>query len=150
MPFKKFIKKMKIKSKMLVVLGCSRLGANIASAWSQAGCSVSIVDKLGDVAFKKLDVSYSGYTVSGDATDKSVLEKAYIQDADQVVITTEDDNTNIFLACLIMKEYPQIKDIVVRLRDETKKPLIDDERITLISPTSISMKTYENIQKAKV
>lgn len=146
---KNFIERVKLKRKMIVVLGCSRLGATIASKASQEGSSVSIVDE-DKLAFKKLDSSYSGYMIQGDATDKIILERAYIKEADEVVICTNDDNTNIFLACLIVNDYPDIKNIIIRLRDEDKKPLIDNERIKIITPNTLSMIIYDDIVKSEL
>lgn len=132
------------KKSMTIVIGSSRLGANIASEASQRGIYTSIID-LSPEAFKKLDVGYSGYTVLGDATDQSVLQKAHIEDAKEVVITTGDDNTNIFLACMI-SEFYSVPYIIVRIRDEKKSEIITDERISIISTSTLSLQAYKAIR----
>ncbi len=140
---KKSTRRIKKKS-MTIVIGSSRLGANIASEASQHGIYTSIID-LSPEAFKKLDVGYSGYTVIGDATDQSVLEKAHIEEAKEVVITTGDDNTNIFLACMI-SEFYSVPYIIVRIRDEKKSEIITDERINIISTSTLSLQAYKAIR----
>lgn len=136
-------KKKKIKD-MIVVIGSSRLGASIASIASQNGSYTSIID-IDSNAFKKLDSGYSGYTILGDASDKNILEKAHIEEAKEVVIVTHDDNLNIFIACMIAKLYP-VNNIIVRLRDETKAPLLDDEKIKIISTSMLSIQAYKSIR----
>ena len=131
------------KKTMTVVIGASRLGAYIASEASQNGIYTSIID-LSPESFKKLDSGYSGYTVVGDATDQGILDKAHIQDAKEVVITTGDDNTNIFLACMIAAYY-DVPYIIVRVRDEKKAAIITDEKINIISTSTLSLQAYKAI-----
>ncbi len=132
------------KKSMTVVIGSSRLGASIASDASQNGIYTSIIDLTAE-SFKKLDIGYSGYTVVGDATDQSVLKKAKIDDAKEVVIATGDDNTNIFLACMIA-EYYDVPYIIVRIRDEKKAEIITDENINIISASTLSLQAYKAIR----
>lgn len=137
-------RKTKKKKSMTIVIGSSRLGANIASLMSKDGVYTAIIDSNAD-SFKKLDGSYSGYTVVGDATDKEVLEKAHIVEAKEAVITTGNDNLNVFLACMIAEFYP-VPNIIVRLRDETKADLLDNERISIISTSLLSVQAYKSIR----
>lgn len=136
-------KKNKNKS-MTVVIGSSRLGASIASMASQDGTYTSIIDNDPN-SFKKLDSGYSGYTILGDASEQSVLEKAHISEAKEVVIATGDDNTNIFLACMICEFY-DVPNVIVRLRDENKASLLADDRIKIISTSMLSVQAYKSIR----
>lgn len=135
---------LKEKQKMLVVIGASRLGAQIASDASQRGISTCIID-IDQASFKKLDASYSGFTINGDAMDSITLEKAKIKDATEVVIATRDDDTNIFLACSISELYP-VPHVIVRLRDEQKRELLTNEKIEIISTSSLSLQAYQDIK----
>ena len=84
------------------------------------------------------------YTVVGDATDQGILDKAHIHDAKEVVVATGDDNTNIFLACMIAAYY-DVPYIIVRVRDEKKAEIITDEKISIISTSSLSLQAYKAI-----
>ena len=134
----------KSKKSMTVVIGASRLGAAIASMSSMDGIYTSIID-VDEKAFKKLDSGYSGYIVTGDAEDGNVLKKAHIDEARECVITTSDDNTNIFLTCLITELY-KVPYIINRLRDERKAALITNHRIKVISTAMLSLRAYKSIK----
>ncbi len=134
----------KSKKSMTVVIGASRLGAAIASMSSMDGIYTSIID-VDEKSFKKLDSGYSGYIVTGDAEDGNVLKKAHIDEARECVITTSDDNTNIFLACLITELY-KVPYVIVRLRDERKAALLTNPRIKVISTAMLSLRAYKSIK----
>ncbi len=129
---------------MTVVIGASRLGAAIASMSSMDGIYTSIID-IDDHSFKKLDSGYSGYIVTGDAMDANVLKKAHIDEAKECVITTSDDNTNIFLASMISTIY-KVPYVIIRLRDERKAALLTNTRIKVISTAMLSLQAYKSIK----
>jgi trk system potassium uptake protein TrkA len=76
-----------------VVIGCGRLGANLANALSDEDGNVLIIDKNKD-AFRKLSPSYGGLTVVGDATDLGVLQEAQINKAASCCCNN-NENANI-------------------------------------------------------
>ena len=138
----------KTTTEMTVVIGCSRFGATIASQNSKSGKYTAIID-INPKAFRKLDTDYSGYTIEGNAMDKDILAQSNIEKATEIDIMTNDDNTNIFLALLVLHYY-KAPLIIVRLQDEKKASLLDDSRIKLISPALLSMNNYyEIIEKYK-
>lgn len=139
--------KTKSNKQMMIVLGASRFGATIASLACEEGTYTAIVDK-DENAFKKLDSSYSGFIILGDATDQNVLEKANIHQAKEVVIATSNDNTNIYLA-LMIESYYHPDSIIVRLRDEKKSELLNKDSIHIISTSSLSIQAYKSINQAK-
>jgi trk system potassium uptake protein len=57
-----------MKRNKFIVIGSGRLGANIATKMSELGEDVIIIDATDD-SFRKLQDSFSGYQVVGDATD---------------------------------------------------------------------------------
>ena len=77
--------------------------------------------------------------------DRTSLEKANIDSAKEVVIATSDDNTNIFLACMICELYP-VPYLIVRIRDENKAGLLDDDRIKVISTSMLSVQAYKTMR----
>lgn len=129
-----------MKRNKFIVIGCGRLGANIATKMSEVGEDVIIIDSTDD-AFRKLQESFSGYEIVGDATDLSVLENAYIKHAKTVVITTDSDNTNIYLAhvCYYVYNVPRI---FVRLSDTDKGRLLEGTYIKAIYPFTLSLSEF--------
>ncbi|MFA6861096.1 MAG: NAD-binding protein [Bacilli bacterium] len=130
--------------KTVVVIGSSKLGAAIASYNSKKGIYTVIIDKDSD-AFKKLDPNFSGFMITGNAEERYILEKAHIETSKECDIVTDNDNTNIFIACLLVKFY-QIPYIYVRLHDTTKSILLPKE-VKIISPYLLSMNLYQSLKE---
>lgn len=123
-----------------VVIGSGRLGSYIASELSVKGYEVVIIDKDGD-AFRKLSDQYSGYRYIGDAVDSEVLEQAGIADADILIATTDNDNTNIFVAHIASMIY-FVEKVYLRLGDIEKRTLIENTHIHAIYPFKLSMDEF--------
>ena len=132
-----------MKRNKFIVIGSGRLGSNIATTMSEHGEDVIIIDAQDD-SFRKLQESFSGYQVVGDATDLSVLENSYIKHAKTVVITTDSDNVNIYLAhlCFYVFNVPRI---FVRLSDTDKGKLLDGTNIKAIYPFNLSYDEFMDL-----
>jgi trk system potassium uptake protein TrkA len=134
-----------IKNK-IVVLGCGRLGASIANRAGQQGENVIVVDEDA-LSFDRLDDSFSGYKVEGDATDTQILENgAYIKSAKEVAITTGNDNVNLFLAhvCAIIYQVPEV---YVRFDDPDDSALIAGlPNVKAIYPFELSMNKFSALE----
>lgn len=75
----------------VLILGCGRVGMWAARQLARSGRKYAIVDKQAKGGF------VHDHLIIGDAADLSVLEKAGIRNAPSVIITTHDDDTNIYL-----------------------------------------------------
>jgi trk system potassium uptake protein TrkA len=124
-----------------IVIGSGRLGASIATWLSNQGYDVIIVDKE-ESSFRKLSENFGGYDIIGDATDMSVLEQeAMIHQADEVIITTDSDNVNLFIAHLCYYVY-HVPHIFVRFTDNDKGILVEHTSIQTIYPFVLSMEDF--------
>lgn len=135
-----------MKKNKSVIIGSGRLGASIAAMLSDAGNDVVIIDK-DDTSFRKLADTFGGYDVIGDATDLSILEnEALIKEAKEVIITTDSDNVNLFIAhlCFYIIDVPHI---YVRLSDTEKGKLIKNTTIQAIYPFILSIDEFMNMRK---
>jgi len=133
------------RSKILIV-GSGRLGSSIAAKLSVKDNYVVIIDK--DInSFRKLDEEFGGYDIVGDATDLQVLEnEVLIREVNEVIITTDSDNVNLFIAhiCFYIYDVPHI---YVRLNDNDKGVLLNDTTIKPIYPFSLSFDDYMKKRK---
>ncbi len=120
-----------------LIIGCGRLGASIANYSSAQGNDVIVVD-ADESSFSKLDETFSGYTVVADATDVDELKDAFIDSVKEVIISTEDDNTNLFLAH-VCAEIFEIPYVYVRFDDPDKGYLVSSSSIKAIYPFQLSM-----------
>ncbi len=137
---------MAAKNKTLII-GTGRLGSSIANRASSRGDNVIVIDADSN-AFGRLDETFTGYKVRGDATDLAILESdCYIKTCEEVVITTGDDNINLFLAhvCALIYGVPRI---FVRFDDPEKGALIAGmPSIEAIYPFELSLGKFTALEK---
>lgn len=99
----------------IIVVGCGRVGSELATRLDAGGHSVSIIDKL-ERPFRRLPDKFGGQTVVGFGFDRDHLLQAGIQRADAMAAVTSGDNSNI-LSARIAKETFAIKNVVARIYD---------------------------------
>lgn len=128
-----------------LVIGCGRLGGSIATYASAQGESVIVIDEDKD-SFARLSDIFSGITQVCDATDMESLDDLGIDKVREVVITTGDDNVNLFLAHLFAEVY-EVPYIYVRFDDPDKGLLIQGMPIKAIYPFQLSMDRF-NVLKS--
>ncbi|MDQ6799131.1 MAG: NAD-binding protein [Actinomycetota bacterium] len=99
----------------VVVVGCGRVGSELATALELDGHSVSVIDK-NRYAFRRLPDSFAGKAVVGFGFDRSHLEDAGVKEADALAAVTNGDNTNILTARIARETY-EIRNVVARIYD---------------------------------
>jgi trk system potassium uptake protein len=98
----------------IVVVGCGRVGSELAMQLSEEGHSVVIIDKNRD-AFRRL-TRFHGKTLMGSGFDRDILFQAEATRADALAAVTSGDNTNILCARIARDSY-RIKNVVARIYD---------------------------------
>ncbi|NLI22803.1 MAG: TrkA family potassium uptake protein [Clostridiales bacterium] len=126
-----------------IIVGCGRLGANLANALSDAQENVLIIDKNKD-AFRKLSPSYGGLATAADATDLDALQEAGMVKAGTVVVVTNNDNVNVMVAQLA-REVFKVREVIARLYDPERECVYREFDIKTICPAVLSMKEIEKI-----
>jgi trk system potassium uptake protein TrkA len=99
----------------IIVVGCGRVGSELAVSLDQGGHSVAIMDK-NQAAFRKLPDGWGGRTVHGFGFDRDHLEAAGVHEAGALAAVTSGDNSNI-LAARIARETFEIPRVVARIYD---------------------------------
>ena len=99
----------------VVVIGCGRVGSELAGALEQGGHSVAVVDKVAR-AFRRLPQGFTGTTVVGFGFDRDHLEEAGIEKAGAFASVTSGDNSNILCARIARETYA-IEHVVARIYD---------------------------------
>ncbi len=121
----------------VVILGCGRVGARLATQLDAEGHEVTIIDRNQD-SFARLGPDYSGEMVLGTGIDEDVLRRAGIEGAQAFIAVTNGDNTNA-MAAQIAHLIFHVPRVVARLydpiRDETYKTL----GLETVSPTNIGV-----------
>lgn len=98
-----------------VVMGCGRVGAEVALNLEQAGHDVAVIDRDAE-AFRRLGADFSGRTVEGVGFDRQVLLQAGIDDAYALAAVSSGDNSNI-LSARVARESFGVSSVVARIYD---------------------------------
>ena len=98
----------------VIVIGCGRVGSELAMQLSDEGHSVVVVDKNRD-SLKRL-TRFHGKTLVGSGFDRDILLQADASQADALAAVTSGDNTNILCARIARDTYA-IKNVVARIYD---------------------------------
>jgi trk system potassium uptake protein TrkA len=101
----------------IVVVGCGRVGSELAMQLSEEGHSVVVVDKNRD-SFRRLQ-GFHGKTLVGSGFDRDVLFQADARRANALAAVTSGDNTNILCARIARDNY-EIKNVVARIYDPAR------------------------------
>lgn len=135
-------RKVSIFKNGVLIVGASRLGAHIALTLQQAKRNVTVIDK-DESSFDKLE-DFQGFTIVGDATDINTLENIKISNFDMVVVTTDSDNTNLFIGDVCNTVY-DVPKIYIRLNDSDKVKLLSGTKIKAICPFLLSVEKFTSM-----
>lgn len=121
-----------MKHKFIIVVGCGRLGTLLVNRLSLLGHSIVIIDNNPD-AFEELSSDFSGFTIEGDATEISVLQKAKADKADLFLAVTNNDNINLMVA-QIAKNIFNVQNVIARVYDPKREVVYKNMNISTICP----------------
>ncbi len=97
----------------VIVVGCGRVGSQLATLLSVEGHNVVVIDKDPE-SFKRLGTLFNGVTITGLGFDEDILTEAGIEEADAFAAVTNLDNTNLMAAEVARKIFG-VKHAVARL-----------------------------------
>ena len=123
----------------LLIVGCGRVGSQIAADMDKAGHEVVIVDRDPN-AFSRastrgvLTREFKGEQVVGNGADVDVLRRAGAEHADGFVAVTEGDNRNI-MASQIAKNVFKVPHVVARIYDPERADAYEKLGMHTICPT---------------
>ncbi len=99
----------------VVVVGCGRVGSELAIAAERGGHSVAVIDKDRN-ALQRLPAGFRGRAVLGFGFDRNHLEQAGVREAGALAAVTSGDNSNV-LTARIARETFEIPNVVARIYD---------------------------------
>ncbi|GFP41032.1 trk system potassium uptake protein [Candidatus Hakubella thermalkaliphila] len=97
----------------VVVVGCGRVGSQLATLLASEGHDVAVVDESTD-SFKRLGATFNGLVVQGMGYDEDILRQAGIEQADALAAVTNYDNANLVTADVATRIF-NVPKVVVRL-----------------------------------
>jgi trk system potassium uptake protein len=118
----------------VIVVGCGRVGSELADRLRHDGHSVAIIDKNPN-AFRRLPSEWGGQTVVGFGFDRDHLLEADIEGAGAVAAVTSGDNSNI-LTARIARETFEVPNVVARIYDPRRALIYQKLGIATVATVS--------------
>lgn len=129
----------------IIIVGCGRVGAELARLMSQEGAAVTVIDQDAE-AFARLDDRITVQTIVGDGTDIETLKRAGVTDADGFAAVTNGDNRNIMAAQIAQRIFT-VPHVVCRIYDPLRQRTYNELGLHSISPTVIGAKLLRDTLK---
>jgi len=126
-----------------IVVGCGRIGSDLAYRLFKRGHKVSVIDRSA-AAFYDLPSDFRGRTVEGEGLEKEVLHRAGIEQADGLVAVTNSDSVNA-VVCHVARSVYGISNVVTRNYDSRKRHVLEAFGLQLISPASWGAQRLEEV-----
>ncbi len=127
----------------VVVVGCGRVGSELAGTLEKAGHTVAVIDKHA-LAFSRLPSSFAGQRVVGFGFDRDTLGEAGIDRAGAVAAVTNGDNSNILVA-RIARETFGIDRVVARIYDPRRAVIY--QRLGIPTVATVSWTTDQVMRR---
>ncbi|MDP8975839.1 MAG: TrkA family potassium uptake protein [Actinomycetota bacterium] len=118
-----------------IVVGCGRIGAELAMSLELGGHSVTVIDKEATAFSRYLPKDWSGKAVHGFGFDRDHLEEAGIRDAEAVAAMTGGDNSNILTARIARETY-RVDRVVARIQDPRRAVIYERLGIPTVAQVS--------------
>ncbi len=126
----------------IIIVGCGRVGSELAKLLADAGHNVVVVDK-DTASFKQLGNDFNGVTITGNGFDVDLLKEAGIEQADAFCTVTDNDNANI-MSGQVAKKIFHIPKVIARINDVQYKHIYKMLGIDIVSSTSLLASMIRN------
>ena len=117
----------------IIVVGCGRIGAQLANRLFQTGHQVTVIDIVAS-AFNNLDPNFRGRTLEGDVLAQDMLRRAGIETTDALAAVTSSDPLNAVIAHVARSVY-HVKNVVARNYEPRWQALYEAFGIQAVSPS---------------
>lgn len=117
----------------IIIVGCGRVGSQLAKLLSNEGHDVVVIDKNRD-SFERLGSNFNGLTLVGNGFDLNLLKQAGIEKADAFCAVTNGDNTNLICA-QVAKRIFKVPKAIARIYDPQRAHIYAALGLDIISGT---------------
>lgn len=126
----------------VIIVGCGRVGAELARILDIDGHDVTVIDKESS-SLNRLAEGINVTRFVGDGTDMETLVRAGIRTADAFAAVTNGDNRNIMAAQIAQRIF-EVPNVVCRIYDPLRQQTYKALGVRSISPTIVGAKLLRN------
>jgi trk system potassium uptake protein TrkA len=123
----------------VIVVGCGRVGSQLATLLSVDGHNVTVIDKDAE-SFRRLGTTFNGVTIRGLGFDEDILEEAGIRECDAFAAVTDLDNTNLMAAEVARKIF-HVPHVVARLYNPQRERTYQQLNLDYVCGTTLVAET---------
>jgi trk system potassium uptake protein TrkA len=120
----------------IVIMGCGRVGAQLANSLDTEGHDVTILDTDAYSFDRFLSTEFRGTALLGSGMDEEMLRKAEIEKADAFIAVAHGDNRNV-MACQMAKHIFRVPKVICRIYDPQRRDMYILLGIDAVSPTTL-------------
>ena len=131
----------------VVILGCGRMGSNLARQLVSEGHQVTVIDN-NRAAFALLGTDFPGRLVNGNGIDEDVLRNAGLGGADAFIALTNRDNTNLMAVQVVTHNF-KVPRVICRLDDPAHEEIFANMGFETLCRTRWEMSQVEETLKIK-
>jgi trk system potassium uptake protein TrkA len=126
-----------------VIIGCGRVGAELALRLYKSGHQVVVVDQ-NESSFNRINPEFRGRTVAGEALREDVLLRAGIKDADGLAAVTNSDTLNAAVSHAARAIY-KVPMVICRNYDPRLRDMLEAFGLQIVSSTSWGAQRTEEL-----
>jgi trk system potassium uptake protein TrkA len=127
----------------IVIVGCGRVGSELASGLQAKGHQVTIIDHVG-ASFGHLPPNYRGRTIEAEVLSENVLKNAGIEQASGLAAVTNSDPVNAVVGHVARTVYG-VPNVVVRNYDPRWQPMFESFGLDVVSSTAWGASRIEEL-----
>jgi trk system potassium uptake protein TrkA len=133
----------------VIVVGCGRVGSELAMLLSRRGHDVTVIDHVGS-SFSHLDPAYRGRTIEAEPLAEGVLEKAGVRESQALATVTNSDAVNAVVAHVARTIYG-VPNVVARNYDPRWRALHEAMGLLSVSSTAWgAQRTSELLERPRL
>jgi trk system potassium uptake protein len=119
----------------VIIVGCGRVGSELAKLLANEGHNVVIIDKSAK-SFERLGNTFNGLSLTGNGFDLALLKQAGVEKADAFCCVTNGDNTNLIAAQVAKKIFKTPK-VIARIYDPRRANIFKALGLDILSGTTL-------------
>ncbi|MCK9594123.1 MAG: TrkA family potassium uptake protein [Candidatus Omnitrophica bacterium] len=119
----------------VIIIGCGRVGAELAKLLANEGHNVVIIDKSSK-SFDRLGNTFNGLSLVGNGFDLALLRQAGVEKADAFCCVTNGDNTNL-ISAQVAKKIFKVPKVIARIYDPRRANIFKALGLDILGGTTL-------------